>query len=934
MANVVLDTLVTHLVGDTKAYEQSLKTAQATTQEVADSIKNRLGKAEQAIRDAEKASAKFAVESKVLKDLYRQNAITLDEYNKSLAGAQREMESVGGAAQKLHVSMRDMRHAIHALSSMGIMPHAATRGIMQAYYMFHMLHPMIGMVTQALSAMPMATAGIGVVIVAVGLLMRYWSQLSERHTQSAKTASHAFEQMVSGSKTFKEALEGISFETINKGMKEITRWLSDPAWNETGGMLDQWGLSINDVARFFQQATMEENKQAVAQEEMVKVLENEIAARKIFKELANDPKLAELRVKAGESKAEGEIEKTVHALENQTATTNRSAYSAKAYGMALKWMQEQNLTLTQTLDKYGGKLNEITEKEIDAARAKERRAQDKEEYGQKTALLGKVQKGIEDYIEAQRVEYGLGEGQAGRDRARLSFAGEIARKKTQGDVAAINTVVEASKKAELEMQRAGLGPIEKKRQEMIDSAAESIRTGEKVTEADRRRAEGLIGPALRQLEATKKQEAVNESILSIREKVTGMDSYRGMNKDEQERVKLAEALAKQVSEMKNVTEAQVASAKKQIQADLQLLEIAQQRAHLQGLVDKTKDMAAEARRSGLGDWEAERLKLIQDTGKAIKLNSETQAQAETRAAKILAPRMGDFSRLQEIKATQGATEAARQQGREIDKLVVSLYQGVSAAERYGMAQELAKKMGDKAGDIEKTKQLIGLQLEYHRLGQLVKGSADIGKQANELEDQAARVGMLTDATHRFTMVQKYARENNLTWAESSKILAFELNRIQEAQGTIAAQKVWEENMHPLEKYERKMAEINDLWRNGKLSAEIYGRAAEKAFGEMNGKAEKLTGTLYNSAEGMSHIYDYLQMINHVTLSSPPALLPGKTAPNTPPVVVLTQPDSSILKGEKDPWKANIIDKMREMRDLLKALATKQGAEIKPEDVPN
>ncbi len=855
MPQLTIDELVTKMVGDTASYERSMMSAAAATERSAIKIIDSIKKSEKSFEGCDTAAKTFNRTAAILKTGLDQGAMSQGVFNRAMQQAKEDLSEAEKGVGKLHLSIRDIRHAIHVMSSMGIMPHTATRGIMQAYYMFHMLNPMIGTVINSFKTLrgAMIATGVGAVVAGLAVAMSYISMLAERHTEAAKVASHAFVQMVTGAKTYAEAINDVKVESLTSGLKKTTKYMTDPGMFETGGALGM-GSGLYQQHPELRGIDME----VAARKMLTRTIEDELDALKMVDKLMKEPDLRAKGLQVAEAKTENEIIKTTLGLEDQIDVLERTAYSAKNYGMALKRARAEGIPILDFLAKYKGELKELTKLEIGADRVKMSEGLFKEGIKADLIGMGKIEAAIEEIVRSKAHEYRMTE-----DDIREVYEFELAEKRRLMEKTAVDTATQ-----------------------------------------------------------------------SLREKVADMDRYRGMNKDEQERVKLAESLGKELAKNKNITEAELAAAQRKIAVDLKGLEIAQQRAHLQGLVDKTKGMADEARRSGLGDFEAERLKLIQDTGRAIKNNDETRAQSEARAATILAPAIGNFTRLQEIKATQGATEATRQQGREIDKLVVSLYQGASAAERYGMAQELAKKMGDKAGDIEKAKQLIGLQLEYHRLGQLVKGNVEIGKQANELEDQAARVGMLTDAAHRFTMVQKFARENNLSWAESSRILAFELNRVKEAQGTIAAQKMWEEVMRPQEKYEKRMEEINDLWRNGKISAEIYGRAAEKAFGEMNGKAEKLTGTLYNSAEGMSHIYDYLQMINHVTLSSPPGLLPGKTAPNTPPVVVLTQPDSALLKGEKDPWKANIIDKMREMLIELKAIAKKEGAEVDPEDVPN
>jgi hypothetical protein len=126
-----------------------------------------------------------------------------------------------GHVEKLSLSMRDTRHAIHLLGAT-TGAEGISRPAMMGVYAFHLLEKGIKAAGSALGGLGLGMAALtgGLAIAGIAAVVAVWKSASEQAKETRESANKAFESMISGSKPAGEAVSEMKIDILKKSLKE------------------------------------------------------------------------------------------------------------------------------------------------------------------------------------------------------------------------------------------------------------------------------------------------------------------------------------------------------------------------------------------------------------------------------------------------------------------------------------------------------------------------------------------------------------------------------------------------------------------------------------------------------------------------------------------------------------------------------------------
>jgi hypothetical protein len=638
MTEQEIETLVVRLTGDSSQFAASFGAAQVSVSDFASQTHDRItGVMDDTIKAA-KATGYLAAEIKVLQVAYQSGVLTIHEYVSALKKAREEANQGAHSTKVFGMSILELRHAVHAVSMTGIIPHQASRGIMLAVYGMRMLGPAVDYVRASFLTLrgAMISTGIGALIVAVGILMSYMVKLGETHTEAAKAATKAFSQMTSGSKTAGEAMAGMQLEMVNKNMEKFTKWATDPAWNETGGWLDYIGVSFAGLERRLGMATYAEQKNRAGRLMMRDALKAEIQAMEALKDLQESENGRKLALRKAQLLYTEELEKTSASLDTEIAKMGMGADEAKRYDMALKVNRAS--------------LGQIS---IEAAMANMSMIR----FKQTMAGFKTINEDIRKLGEQVKL-LGMGAGEAKRERIVIDFAFQHGVPEW---LARLMTAPARAEMRRLEFQVAAQKPADKAREmaqevERLGLIGQEAEREKQIQEfmhdqgATREEALAAIGEQLdaqRELGKLIAAGDAEEKVRDLRREV----ELLGMGEDERARKKMVQDY------MKKTGERDERKAMEALKADLGMMNRLQGQIHLGKMFEDVAKTGREADRAWIKDAdEAKRFSMVQEYAfargykgaegfkKALEETAEAMAQLRDAQDTLAAQKLWDETR--------------------------------------------------------------------------------------------------------------------------------------------------------------------------------------------------------------------------------------------------------------------------------------------------
>jgi hypothetical protein len=151
------------------------------------------------------------------------------EMSMELDRLKKKFGQAGGEAtehfSKTQMSLRDTRHALHLMAATEFIPHQGVQQLMMAVYAFHLLEKSVhGLIASLLTLRgAMMATGIGVIIVLIGTLLHLLNSVKEEWDKVQQSATEAFKEWLSGTKSMKDALEDVNTKEMNRGLEEIAK---------------------------------------------------------------------------------------------------------------------------------------------------------------------------------------------------------------------------------------------------------------------------------------------------------------------------------------------------------------------------------------------------------------------------------------------------------------------------------------------------------------------------------------------------------------------------------------------------------------------------------------------------------------------------------------------------------------------------------------
>jgi hypothetical protein len=342
----------------------------------------------------------------------------VNELNRTTKATERAGEHIskhGGrkpAAEmhKLHLGMRESRHAIHLLgAATGL--EGISRPAMMGVHAFHLLSHSIGAATASLGLMGTAFAatGIGAAVIGVAGLVHMWHKLHEEQKAAAEGATKAFHAMTKGETSAAGALAEVDVEELGKDFDKLVQ-----KWEAPGLFWDPFSKGLDVIGTKLRHPTLSRNEilGAAFRADMQKSIDKIFAAQQMLEKLKS-PKYAPIALALGQAELTKETEKATEQVKMQVDTFDMGEAEAKKYAEILKLMKTTGMGGREAMETVDEQMKgyEIHTETLRRQKA----AQDAANMRAETRTLGlkgtelNIQKKVNEYVKQHK---GMTEDQA------------------------------------------------------------------------------------------------------------------------------------------------------------------------------------------------------------------------------------------------------------------------------------------------------------------------------------------------------------------------------------------------------------------------------------------------------------------------------------------------------------------------------------------